>query len=79
MRANLSSTWTNADTVDAIIGTVAALMIPTVGAALFSLGTIVVGFELTGVNTIMQIAAYNSMRLSTSGRVSGRMMRALDM
>lgn len=78
MRADLSSTWTNADTVGAIIGTVAALMMPTAGAALFSLGTIVVGFELTGVNTIMQTAAYNSMRLSTSGRVSGRMIRAFD-
>lgn len=79
MQADLSSTWTNADTVGAIIGTVAALMMPTVGAALFSLGTIVIGFELTGVNTIMQTAAYNSMRLSTSGRVSGRMIRAFDM
>jgi hypothetical protein len=79
MQADLSSTWSDTDTVDAIIGTVAALMSPTVGDALFGLGSVVIGFELTGVNTIMQAAAFNSMRLSISGRAAERMMRSYGM
>lgn len=79
MRSDLSSTWSDADTVNAIIGTIAALMMPTVGGALFALGSIVVGFELTGVNTIMQTAAFNSMQASTSGRAAERMMRSYGM
>jgi hypothetical protein len=79
MQADLSSTWSDTDTVNAIIGTVAALMSPTVGDALFGLGSVVIGFELTGVNTIMQAAAFNSMRLSTSGRAAERMMRSYGM
>lgn len=79
MRANLSSTWSDTDTVDAIIGTTAALMSPTIGKALFSLGTIVISFELTGVNSFMQTAAFNAMRMSTSGRAAVRMMRSYGM
>jgi hypothetical protein len=76
MRADLSSTWTDADTQDAIISTAAALMSPSIGEALLGLGTVVISFELTGVNTIMQAAAFNSMRLSTSGRAGERMLRS---
>ncbi|MCI4659033.1 hypothetical protein [Cryobacterium zhongshanensis] len=78
MRADLSSTWSNADTVDAIIATTAALMSP-IGVALFSLGTVVISFELTGVNSFMQTAAFNAMRMSTSGRAAVRMMRSYGM
>lgn len=79
MRADLSSTWSDADTVDAIIATVAALMSPTIGQALFSLGTVVISFELKGVNSFMQTAAFNAMRMSTSGRAATRMMRSYGM
>lgn len=79
MQADLSSTWTDADTVNAVISTAAALMSPSIGGALFGLGSVVIGFELTGVNTIMQRAAFNSMRLSTSGRAAERMMRSYGM
>lgn len=79
MRANLASTWTDADTQNAIIGTIAALMSPTFGRALIGLGSVVISFQLTGVNTIMQRAAFNTMRLSTSGRASARLMRSYGM
>ena len=79
MRADLSSTWTDTDTVNAIISTAAALMSPDIEEALIGLGTVVMSFELTGVNTILQSAAFNSMRLSTSGRAGERMLRSFGL
>lgn len=79
LRANLSSTWTDSNTLNAIVGTTAALMLPTVGATVFALGTVAVSMQLTGINTLMQVAAYNVLRYTTSSRAASRLMRSMGM
>lgn len=76
MRSDLSPEWTATDVVDTIIGTAALLMEPEIGVMVFGLGLTAVSMQLTGLNTIMQTAAFNAMRASTSGRVSERLMRS---
>lgn len=79
MSANLSPTWSSLDTLKTVVGTAAALMLPTYGAMLFSLGAVAMSVQLTGVNTLVQVAAYNALRYSTSSRASSRFMRSMGM
>ncbi|WP_065571991.1 hypothetical protein [Microbacterium oleivorans] len=77
MHSRLSTTWGTDDLISVIIGTGAALMVPTVGAAVFGLGAVAVSLQITGFNTIVQHAAYNALRYTTSSRTSARLMRSL--
>lgn len=79
MHANLSSTWGTDDMIGAIIGTAAAFMMPSGGAIVFGLGAVAVGMQLTGFNSLMQVAAYNALRYTTSSRAATRFMRSLGM
>ena len=77
MRTNLSATWSDADTANAVIGTAAALMMPSIAGIVFGLGATAISIQITGLDTLYQTAAYNALRYTISSRASARFMRSL--
>ena len=76
LNANLSTTISDNDLRAAVIGTIAALATPGLGATMFGLGMTAASLSITGVNSLTQQAAVGALLTTTSSRLIPRMQRA---
>lgn len=76
LNTNLSATISDQDLRNAVIGTIAALATPGLGATMFGLGMTAASLSITGVNSLTQQAAVGALFATTSSRLVPRMQRA---
>ncbi|WP_460802808.1 hypothetical protein [Microbacterium sp. GXF6406] len=79
LHSNLGDAWGDDDSLGALVGIVASLMAPNAAGVVFGLGTVAASIMLSAASGLYQVAAYNTLRYTTTSRSSARLMRSMGM